>query len=310
MISVVIPLYNKEKQIAATLRSVLQQTYRDFEIVIIDDGSTDGSAAAVRAVCDPRIRLIRQENAGASAARNRGIAEARYGFIAFLDADDRWKPDYLQTQHDLAKKYPQCSVFACNYEFVQEDGTVRPAVIRKLPFDGEDGVLDNYFEVASCSHPPICSISIMVRKEAIESIGGFPVGIRSGEDLLTWARLACKYRIAYTRKKLALFISSPSGCGESKVSLRLDKGDSVLLELLDLANQNRGSKDDLLPYINRWRKIQTVILLEAEKYQRARKYALQAMREGAPLATFLPLFLLSLLPRFFVDIVFRIKRKR
>lgn len=205
MISVVIPLYNKEKQIAYTLQSVQNQTFQDFEIVIVDDGSTDDSIAEVEKFSDSRIRLIHQENAGVSAARNRGIEEAKGDLIAFLDADDEWKPEYLATQYCLSQKYPDCNVFACNYEFRNIEGKVTPTIIRKLPFSGEDGILSNYFEVASCSHPPICSISIMVRKSAIQAIGGFPVGIRSGEDLLTWARLAVNDKIAYSRRSLAIF---------------------------------------------------------------------------------------------------------
>lgn len=107
MISVVIPLYNKERQIANTLHTVFAQTFTDYEIVIVDDGSTDRSAEIVAAMHDKRIRLIRQKNAGVSAARNRGISEARGEFIALLDADDEWKPDYLATQMHLAETYPQ-----------------------------------------------------------------------------------------------------------------------------------------------------------------------------------------------------------
>lgn len=206
MISVVIPLYNKERQIANTLQSVLRQTFQTFEIVIVNDGSTDDSVNVAQDVEDDRIRIISQSNAGVSAARNRGIAEARYDLIAFLDADDEWKPTYLETQYNLYCKYPDCSVFACNYEFRNADGRVTPTILRKLPFAGEDGVLDNYFEVASCSHPPISSISVMTRKSALESVGGFPLGIRSGEDLLTWARLAVAGKIAFSKKSLAVFV--------------------------------------------------------------------------------------------------------
>ena len=92
MISVVIPLYNKEKQIANTLRSVFAQTYTDYEIIVVNDGSTDNSVAVVESLNDPRIRLIHQKNAGVSAARNRGIEEARGEYIALLDGDDEWKP--------------------------------------------------------------------------------------------------------------------------------------------------------------------------------------------------------------------------
>ena len=118
MISVVIPLYNKEKQIKRTLQSVLTQTFQDFEIVIVNDGSTDNSTIEVEKIKDSRIRLIHQENAGVSAARNKGIEEAKYELIALLDADDEWKNKYLEVQYDLYKKYPKCDIFACNYEFV------------------------------------------------------------------------------------------------------------------------------------------------------------------------------------------------
>ena len=91
MISVVIPLYNKEKQIKRTIQSVLTQTFQDFEIVIVNDGSTDNSTIEVEKIKDSRIRLIHQENAGVSAARNKGIEEAKYELIALLDADDEWK---------------------------------------------------------------------------------------------------------------------------------------------------------------------------------------------------------------------------
>lgn len=191
--------------IERTLRSVLTQTFQDFEIIVVDDGSTDGSAEIVKGITDNRIRLISQKNSGVSAARNRGIAESRGELIALLDGDDEWKPEYLETQFNLSLRYPECRVFAVNYETCDSNKKITPTIINALPFAGEDGELTNYFEVASCSHPPICSISIMVRKGVFEQIGGFPIGVRSGEDLLTWARLACLNRIAYSRKSLARF---------------------------------------------------------------------------------------------------------
>lgn len=206
MISIVIPLYNKAALVRRTLDSVFAQTYQDFEIVIVDDGSTDGSAHVVASIADARIRLISQQNAGVSAARNRGILEARGEYIALLDADDEWHPDYLDTQMSLVEKYPEAAVFATNYEFRDTNGDITPTIIRNIPFEGETGILNNYFEVASTSHPPICSISIMARKEAFEAIGGFPVGVRLGEDLITWAKLACRYKIAYTKKVCATYV--------------------------------------------------------------------------------------------------------
>ena len=99
--SVIIPLYNKEKYIQNTLQSVLNQTFENFEVIIVDDGSTDDGPEKVGLISDCRIRFIRKENGGVSSARNRGIAEARGEYIAFLDADDEWRPHALKTFYDF-----------------------------------------------------------------------------------------------------------------------------------------------------------------------------------------------------------------
>ena len=298
MISVVIPLYNKEKLIGRTLESVLAQSYSDFEVVVVDDGSSDGSAAVVESFADPRIRLIRQANAGVSAARNRGIAESRGEFIALLDADDIWRENYLQTQFELTQKYPQCDIFATDYCFSNSKGVEKATIIRKLPFDGEDGILTNYFEVASCSHPPLWTSAVMVRKGAIESVGGFPIGIKSGEDLITWARLAVKFKIAYSHFIGAVFMENHSSNGESKPKQRFSEKDYVLEQLTILKNsiQDPILKKDIHKYILRWYKIQCVIMLEIKEQMRCFKYSFKAIREGGRIQIFLPLIILSCLP--------------
>ena len=204
MITVIIPLYNKEASIATALRGVLAQTYQDFEVVVVDDGSTDGGAAVVEQFDDPRIRLILQANGGVSAARNRGIAEARGEHIAFLDADDEWMPQFLEEIAALIAAYPECKARATNYIF-NSNGVKSPTLLRKIPFAGERGVLTNYFEVASCSHPPVCSICVCIDRDLLQEIGGFPLGIKSGEDLLTWARIAVRTQWAYSMKPLAQY---------------------------------------------------------------------------------------------------------
>ena len=264
MISVVIPLYNKEKQIRATLEFVLTQSYQDFEVIIVDDGSTDRSIEEASAVNDPRIRLIHQENAGVSAARNRGIEEARGEYIAFLDADDRWKPEYLQTQYELTLQYPECSVFACNYEFVDAQGQVRSTIIRKLLFADEHGALSNYFEVASSSNPPLWTSAVMVRKEAIQSIGGFPLGIKSGEDLLTWARLACQYMIAYSKRTLAQFIFDHSVFNDDQ-RLRMPESTDLVGAQLKILWQENDSIPGLKKYIALWHKMRARIFMDKGK---------------------------------------------
>ena len=270
MISVVIPLYNKEKQIAHTLQSVFNQTFQDFEVVIVDDGSTDGSVAEVEKFSDSRIRLIHQKNAGVSAARNRGIEEAKYDLIAFLDADDEWKSEYLATQYHLSQKYPDCNVFACNYEFRNTEGKVTPTIIRKLPFTGEDGILSNYFEVASCSHPPICSISIMVRKSAIQAIGGFPTDVSHGEDLLTWANLAVRNEIAYTRQVCSIYCLKVD-YGVNSKPVNIPQGNIVgeRLETLLFDPSLGKRKKSLKKYIGRWYKIRSHIFLRGGEKKNA-----------------------------------------
>lgn len=258
MISVIIPLYNKAASIGQTLRTVLGQTFQDFEVIVVDDGSTDGGSDVVCAVDDARIRLVCQPNAGVSAARNRGVSEARGEFVAFLDADDLWRPTYLETQFALTCKYPDCAVFATNYEFRDAEGRTSPTILRRLPFAGEDGILTNYFEVASYSHPPLWTSAVIVRREAVEAIGGFPVGIRSGEDLLTWARLAVKYKIAFNVKPVAIY-NLGSGYEFSNLPpRRQDENDPVGEQLKILYKQNK-SISHFKAYISHWHKMRASV---------------------------------------------------
>lgn len=136
MISVVIPLYNKEELITVTVRSVLSQTFADFELLIVNDGSTDGSLAVVSAISDPRIKVINIENSGVSVARNTGIKAASHDWVAFLDADDWWDHSFLEEMTKAIKSYPEHKLFAGGRSRVFKDVTERydhPL----LPSDGE-----------------------------------------------------------------------------------------------------------------------------------------------------------------------------
>lgn len=298
MISVVIPLYNKEQQIAHTLQSVLQQTFQNFEIVIVDDGSTDNSVAEAEKVQDARIRLIHQVNAGVSAARNLGIREAKYDLIAFLDADDEWKLRYLETQYRLYQKYPECSVYACNYEFRNAEGKITPTIIKKLSFQGEDGVLSNYFEVASCSHPPLWTSAVMVKKEAIQTIGSFPVGIKSGEDLLTWARLAIKYKIAYYKQALSVFNLDVSHNVSHKPARLHDEGDPVGIALQQLfQTTDNTQKKGVRLYLSLWYKMRTSVFLRVYDIKNVWKYGLKSIFYNVTNTKVYLMLIVSLFPK-------------
>jgi len=204
-ISVVVPLYNKEKSVLRAINSVLNQTEQDFELIVVNDGSTDNSAAWVAGSCDGRkVRLVDQENAGVSAARNRGVAEAHSDLIAFLDADDEWDPEFLKTILDLRSEFPEARVFGTSYSFQHQDGTLSQPKTAHLFETGYRGMLDNFLEIIRIGLP-FNSSAFAVIKSAYEDVGGFPVGIRFGEDVDCWIRLSLKYQFAYMNSSLAIY---------------------------------------------------------------------------------------------------------
>ena len=203
MISVVIPLYNKERHIARAIRSVLSQTWGDFELVVVDDGSTDGGAEIVDAMADQRIRLVRQANAGASAARNRGIAVARAEMVAFLDADDEWLPEHLETIERLADKYPGCGAYAAAYAVVAPDGKRWNHVTQGIPAPPWEGMIPNYFRSAASF--PVWTSAVAVPKRVFDIVGLFPVGVEIGEDLDMWCRIALRYPICFNSQVSAVY---------------------------------------------------------------------------------------------------------
>jgi glycosyltransferase involved in cell wall biosynthesis len=269
-VSIIIPLFNKEKEVLRTLNSVLSQTINDFEIVIVNDGSTDKGPDLVRAIKDPRIKVIDQANSGVSAARNRGIAESHAELIAFLDADDEWEPDFLETIMHLKNKFPSCEVFASNYVFKRSNNYTRNTRIKGLPENFKEGILTDYFKIASKSDPPIWSSAVTISKKALKSVGEFPVGITTGEDLLTWARLAVKYDIAYSIERKAYFWE-PDNLSDRPGRIP-DINDYVgkQLELL-LQNCKYGNCNELKNYIGLWHKNRASIYFRLGKKRVALK---------------------------------------
>lgn len=116
-ISIVIPIYNKREKFQGTIQSILNQTYKEFEVIILDDSSTDDSLSAPEVVTDSRITIYHKNHRGVSRARNLGIEKANGQFIVFIDADDEWHTDYLQSMISWTSSYPDCSIFVSNYKF-------------------------------------------------------------------------------------------------------------------------------------------------------------------------------------------------
>jgi glycosyltransferase involved in cell wall biosynthesis len=267
-ISIVMPLYNKEREVGRAVKSVLDQNFSDFELFIINDGSTDGGPQVVHQIHDKRIFISDQDKGGVSAARNRGIEEAKSDLIAFLDADDEWKPDFLEQVIRLRSTFPSCHVFATKYLYCSRDGKTRLPTLRGMPEGLWEGVLIDYFAIASKSDPPLCTSAVAVTKTAITSVRGFPVGITSGEDLLTWARLALKYSIAYSAEPCSCFWL-PNDVSErpGRTPQIPDVVGSELAKLLD--ENSLGSKKGLAEYISLWHKMRAVIFISLGENEKA-----------------------------------------
>jgi glycosyltransferase involved in cell wall biosynthesis len=202
-ISAVIPLYNKAKHICRALDSILAQELPADEIIVVDDGSTDGGGEVVTSYQDSRIRLITQKNQGVSAARNRGFAEAEGELIAFLDADDEWYPSFLEEILNLQRKYPQAGAFATAYDKITPQGyTIRPQFDILLPRQ-KQGLINDYYRVIL--KWPVWSSAVAIPKVILHEIGGFKVGEAYGEDIDVWLRIALRYQIAWSGKSLACY---------------------------------------------------------------------------------------------------------
>ena len=145
MISVVIPLYNKEQSIYSTLQSVCEQTYTDIEIIVVNDGSTDDSAAVAASYPDTRIRIINKENGGVCSARNRGIQEAKGDYVALLDGDDQWDKEYLAEQVMMIHDFPEAAMWGINFAEVRNGQLIR-TLATGLP-DGYRGYVNDYFHM-------------------------------------------------------------------------------------------------------------------------------------------------------------------
>ncbi len=175
--SIVIPLYNKEKYVLDTLKSVFNQTFRNFEVIIINDGSTDKSLEIISTVKDDRLHIYNQKNVGLSATRNFGIKNANTEYIAFLDADDLWMEDYLETINKLILSFKDQSVFAADFKILTSGQT---ANLKSTRFSSNHlTTITNYSGLAKSK---ISFSSLVINKKVFEEIGYFDEGINYGED--------------------------------------------------------------------------------------------------------------------------------
>ena len=201
--SVIIPLYNKEAEVERTIRSVLAQTLAPLEIVVVDDGSTDGSAAVVETIGSPLIKLIRQPNAGETAARNRAMAEARGDYFALIDADDEWRPGFLAEIASLIREFPDCGLYSTGFDIVNTDGE-HPAHTLQTR-----GPVDDFFRASMSAYVSIPSASVIPRR-VVEEVGGFPEGMRLGGDQYMWTKIARRHSVCFSPERLVRYYMAAS----------------------------------------------------------------------------------------------------
>jgi glycosyltransferase involved in cell wall biosynthesis len=203
--SVVIPLWNKRATILAAVASVLRQSWREFELIVVDDGSTDGSADALAGIDDPRLRIVRQANAGEGPARNRGIAEARHDWIAFLDADDLWAPDHLAELDRIRRQAPEAGLIGTAFAIRRRDGGY------DLAGDDRPRIeCIRFFKRHAQGRGAICMSSTAIPRRTWEALGGFG-GELTGADSAYFARVALDFPVATSTRITAAYRQHEDG---------------------------------------------------------------------------------------------------
>jgi glycosyltransferase involved in cell wall biosynthesis len=203
--TVVIPLFNKENYVQNTIASVLNQSFQDFELIVVEDCSTDNSKNIVRGFHSDKIKIIQHtENKGLSASRNTGIKSAAADYIAFLDADDLWKPNYLEKIYSLIQQFPMAGLYATNYEELYPDNRIFLPVTR-LKTDETDLIIDDFFHV-SLSQTIYCCCSLCVKKTVFETIGYYDENITFAEDVDFNIRANFSNKLAYSNEVLVSYI--------------------------------------------------------------------------------------------------------
>jgi glycosyltransferase involved in cell wall biosynthesis len=237
--TVIIPLYNKENFIGKTLESVLHQTFHNFEVIIVNDSSTDKSLKKVQEFNDERIKIIEHPiNKGLSASRNTGIKNASADYIAFLDADDVWKPEFLQKIYELISSYPKAGLFATEYLEVYPNG-----ISIAHNFKLNTGIVDNFFE-AGLKQSVYCPSALCVKKSILDKTGLFNENITFGEDIDFSIRANLLYKLAYYNQPMVLYtMQSENQITQSPIT-------GKVITDFDFYEQRYPTRKDLKKYLD------------------------------------------------------------
>lgn len=210
-VSIVIPLYNKEKYICRTLNSVFSQTVKNFEVIVVDDGSTDNGPEKVAEYKDSRLRLVRQRNQGPGAARNRGIKEAGATFLTFIDADDEWLETFLEVSIENLRKYPECVLSTVGFFYDKITGPLGN-IMKFGVWQLNQGM--NPLEIKSVLDSVHSAGTVMCRRGLILEYGGFyEKRCNYGEDSYLWLKILLNHKIIRDPRPLFIYHTEASEYG-------------------------------------------------------------------------------------------------
>ncbi len=303
MVSVIIPLYNKERYIQRAIESVIAQTYKNYEIIVVDDGSTDASRIALEPYWD-RIAYIWQENAGPGAARNRGASKSSGQYLAFLDADDYWLEGFLEHTVAFLEKYPEAGVVSTAYWRLRPSG--RTCVVLATAKQPE-GIVENFFK-AYARIRFCCTGSVLIRKAVFVSLGGFREDLKAGEDVEFWCCLGAITTWGYITRPLAVYDETvPNSIVRGPIQ-------TVLAQKPDLRDWERRilslmREEEVGDYGHvRWRTVvnRLKLLIRCGEYQGARSLAV-AYRAAFALPRRLALTAIAVVPDFMFGAIRRLQ---
>ena len=209
-VSVIIPLYNKADYIKRAIDSVLAQSEQDFEIIVVGGNSTDGGDRIVQKYTDSRISLVKERSKGVSAARNQGVDISKSNWIAFLDADDEWQPNFLETMLHLSYEYPDAGIYGCLYNYNEKN---KPIIDNKCNLAQNKNIIlwranskKTYFYYCAVSGEyPIQTSGVLIPKTIFQEYNGFNTNMMFYEDVDLWDKIAFKYDICTTKELLSIY---------------------------------------------------------------------------------------------------------
>lgn len=239
LVSVIIPSFNRAREVCIAIRSALAQSYTRREVIVVDDGSTDDTPAVLAREFNGQIRYVEQANAGVSSARNHGARQAKGDVLAFLDSDDTWHPHKLARQLALLDKRPACAMVVCDVEYVDQEFQPLSTWRRRAQYGSVGPVLSKVIR-----NPALAPSTAIVTRAAFEAVSGFDVSLPTAEDIDFHLKIAREFDIGLVEEPLALCMRG--GPGLSALSRTYSDYLTVVLRFLAdpatrISNEDRSA---------------------------------------------------------------------